>query len=82
MAMTSEDARRWVSNFEAAEARQREETQAHPPSAESAIQGALALVALAGRFVEEPALESPQEREDELRAYECWSKLRAAAGKP
>ena len=80
--MSAADARRWLANFEAVEARERAEAQAHPPSPESAIQGALALVALADRFAEEPARDSLQDREEDLRAYECWAKLRAAAGKP
>ena len=82
MSMSAADARRWVADKRAAEARERAEAREHPPTAAWAIQSALALVALAGRFAEQPAREFPHEREDDLRAYECWSKLRAAAGRP
>lgn len=82
MAMTGADVRRWIANFEAAAALDRADLQAHPPSTESVIESALGLVALAGRFSEDPAREDPRERDDDLRAYECWAKLRAAAGRP
>ena len=80
--MQSDDIRRWVVARRAAEARERAEAREHPPSAESTIRGALALVALAGRLHGWPPQEDVDGRRDDARGYERWSRLRAFFGKP
>jgi hypothetical protein len=62
----------------AAEARERQEQREEGPSADVAIAGALALVALAGRLHGWPPPEDPVSRREDLEGYRRWARLRAA----
>ena len=82
MAMTGADLRRWIANFEAAEQADRDQKRREGPRPDQSIKLALSLMVVAARLDENPAREDPRDRAEDLHGYECWARLRAAAGKP
>ena len=72
--------RRWVAGQRAAEEQQRAALRDRGPSPRTAITQALVLVALAGRLHGWPLPETPADREEDLRAYRQWARLRAVLG--
>jgi hypothetical protein len=75
--MRREDVRRWIAGYRAGQERERLEVLAAAPEPKAAIEGALALVALAGRLHGWPLPEDDVDRGEDDAARATWNRLRA-----